>query len=107
MSKVNGSVSAGAGEVTAAIKTLQSKGYTYHGGEQWKPPAGNKPDFDLIDTLRAQLEEKADITLYQVMRAYEYACTHPHGYQRGTTNWCAAVAHSLNVQVRSTLERKP
>ena len=38
----------------AAIKTLQSLGYAYNGGQQWKPPIGTKPDFDLIDTLRAE-----------------------------------------------------
>jgi hypothetical protein len=27
----------------AAIKTLEFLGYTYHGGEQWKPPLGKKP----------------------------------------------------------------
>ena len=26
--------------VTAAESTLQQLGYTYHGGEQWKPPLG-------------------------------------------------------------------
>lgn len=36
------------------------------------------------------------ITLEQVLKAYEYADSHPHEYFRGTTNWCAAVAHSLN-----------
>lgn len=38
------------------------------------------------------------ITLEQVLKAYEYANSHPHKYLRGTTNWCAAVAHSLNEQ---------
>lgn len=38
------------------------------------------------------------ITLEQVLKAYEYADSHPHKYLRGTTNWCAAVAHALNVQ---------
>lgn len=38
------------------------------------------------------------ITLDQVLKAYEYADSHPHKYLRGTTNWCAAVAHALNVQ---------
>lgn len=38
----------------AAIVTLQSLGYAYNGGQQWKPPIGTKPDFDLIDTLRAE-----------------------------------------------------
>lgn len=38
------------------------------------------------------------ITLEQVLKAYEYANSHPHKYLRGTTNWCAAVAHILNDQ---------
>lgn len=38
------------------------------------------------------------ITLEQVLNAYDYANSHPHKYLRGTTNWCAAVAHALNVQ---------
>ncbi|MBU0523459.1 MULTISPECIES: hypothetical protein [unclassified Pseudomonas] len=38
----------------AAIATLQHMGYMYNGGQQWKPPIGTKPDFDLIDTVRAE-----------------------------------------------------
>jgi len=38
------------------------------------------------------------ITLEQVLKAYDYANSHPHKYLRGTTNWCAAVAHSLNAE---------
>lgn len=30
-------------EALAAVRTLEFLGYTYHGGEQWKPPLGNKP----------------------------------------------------------------
>jgi hypothetical protein len=30
-------------EATAAINTLKFLGYTYHGGEQWKPPLGECP----------------------------------------------------------------
>lgn len=37
------------------------------------------------------------ITLQQVLKAYSYAESHPHKYLRGTTNWCAAVAHELNA----------
>lgn len=37
------------------------------------------------------------ITLQQVLKAYDYAESHPHKYLRGTTNWCAAVAHELNA----------
>jgi hypothetical protein len=45
-----------------------------------------------------QGEPVARITLNQVLKAYDYAESHPHKYLRGTTNWCAAVAHSLNVE---------
>lgn len=38
------------------------------------------------------------ITLEQVLKAYDYANSHPHKYLRGTTNWCAAVAHALNAE---------
>lgn len=38
------------------------------------------------------------ITLEQVLKAYEYAESHPHKYLRGTTNWCAALAWHLNKQ---------
>lgn len=37
------------------------------------------------------------VTLQQVLKAYDYAESHPHKYLRGTTNWCAAVAHELNA----------
>lgn len=36
------------------------------------------------------------VSLQQVLEAYDYADSHPHKYLRGTTNWCAAVAHKLN-----------
>lgn len=38
---------------TVAIKTLEFLGYTYHGGEQWKPPLGKKPAW-LDDPAPAQ-----------------------------------------------------
>lgn len=33
-------------EVIAAVKTVQGLGYTFHGGEQWKPPLGPARVFD-------------------------------------------------------------
>lgn len=47
-------------ETAAAIATLTDMGYTYSGGQHWKPPIGKKPDFDLIDRLRCQLEVSED-----------------------------------------------
>lgn len=45
-----------------------------------------------------QGEPVARISLEQVRKAYDYANDHPHKYLRGTSNWCAAVAHSLNIE---------
>lgn len=39
----------------SAANTLERIGYTDHGGELWKPPIGQKPNFDLIDQLRAEV----------------------------------------------------
>lgn len=46
-------------EWRAAAQTLAAMGYTYHGGEQWKPPIGKAPDFDMMDRLRAGMQEAA------------------------------------------------
>lgn len=43
-------------ESVAAIATLKALGYTHNGGTHWKPPVGQKLDFDLIDSLRVQLD---------------------------------------------------
>lgn len=32
-------------EHKAAVATLELKGYTYHGGQMWKPPLGNPPAY--------------------------------------------------------------
>ncbi len=44
------------------------------------------------------------ITLEEVLKAYEYAESHPHRYLRGTTNWCAAVAWYLNKSVEDEIK---
>ncbi|MBA6091613.1 hypothetical protein H4C81_22470 [Pseudomonas monteilii] len=56
----------------------------------------------LLEASAARLssaEARPPITIERVLRAYQYATMHPHRYLRGTTNWCAAVAESLNGQV--------
>lgn len=40
----------------AAIRTLERKGYTYHGGIEWKPPLGPAPDFNLLAAKNAEIE---------------------------------------------------
>lgn len=50
----------GGPEAAAAIATLTAMGFAYNGGQRWKPPLGQKPDFDLIDQLRCQLEVSED-----------------------------------------------
>lgn len=37
----------------AAAATLERMGYTYHGGQLWKPPLGKAPNFDLTDANRS------------------------------------------------------
>lgn len=34
-----------AAKKSAAFNTLKRLGYTYHGGEEWKPPLGQPPDY--------------------------------------------------------------
>lgn len=41
----------------AALETLEHLGYTYEGGELWKPPNGEVPDFDKIDALQDKLND--------------------------------------------------
>ena len=40
----------------SAAKTLERLGYRDNGGELWKPPLGQKPDFSLMDQLKAENE---------------------------------------------------
>ena len=45
---------------TAAVATLKALGYTHSpGADRWRPPAGQKPDFDLLDLLN-ELEAAAE-----------------------------------------------
>ena len=41
----------------AAVKTLAAAGYTYHGGQLWKPPLGPSPQplFKRVDELEAAI----------------------------------------------------
>lgn len=41
----------------SAVATLKRLGYTDCGGELWKPPIGNAPDFNLLDAANAQIAE--------------------------------------------------
>lgn len=54
----------------SAATTLIHLGYTDKGGEQWKPPLGKKPDFALIDSLRAENEKLKAQLAAEVMRGY-------------------------------------
>ncbi len=39
----------------AAQETLERLGYTYAGGQYWKPPLGQAPNFDLLDSLHRKI----------------------------------------------------
>ena len=77
-------------ELIAAIKTLDFLGYTYHGGEQWKPPLETPQqrtwvgltDDDLKKLklltfekeINADGEEQEAVNLDQLIRAAEQLC---------------------------------
>ena len=52
-----------AAQAQAALRTLEGLGYTYHGGDQWKPPLGPVPDLAKLSPeqeLRWVLQAIAD-----------------------------------------------
>ena len=56
----------------SAARTLGNLRYTDNGAELWKPPLGEKPDFKLVDQLRAEvgsLTREAD-RQYTTIEAY-------------------------------------
>lgn len=67
--------------------------------EQIRAKQAAKPAMSPLPGAYPDREQPAPvaITLNQVLAAYDYANSHPHKYLRGTTNWCAAVAHKLNA----------
>ena len=50
-------------EMVAAIRTLERKGYTYQGGELWKPPLGKQPSFVMLDYWQARAEKAEHLLL--------------------------------------------
>jgi hypothetical protein len=50
----------------AAKRTLESLGYTYRGGELWKPPLRGPIDFDLVDKQKQEITE-LKAKLYDLM----------------------------------------
>lgn len=89
-----------------SFKYVENGVIVIRNGEDWtiiKPGDGPIYEQFLYRFCEEQLNKTAaqhqgGVTLEQVLKAYDYANSHPHKYLRGTTNWCAAVAHALNVQ---------
>lgn len=48
----------------SAAKTLERLGYRDNGGELWKPPLGQKPDFSLMDQLKAEKKRLESEAVY-------------------------------------------
>lgn len=44
--------------MSAAATTLQRLGWSWRGGVEWRPPMGPMPDFDLLDKLKSEYEER-------------------------------------------------
>ena len=40
----------------AAVTTLEGRGFTYSGGQLWRPPAKSAPDFTVMDYLRLKCD---------------------------------------------------
>ncbi|MBC3948308.1 hypothetical protein [Pseudomonas folii] len=56
-SQVEAVIAEDAAARNAAVQTLLGQGYTFHGGQLWKPPIGEKANFSLMDDLRQQLAD--------------------------------------------------
>ncbi len=50
---------------SAAVETLESKGYTWHGGELWKPPLGKAPAYITGETQNSDLLQRAEMLAEQ------------------------------------------
>lgn len=73
---------------SSAVKTLESLGYVWNGGEQWKPPIGNAPSYitDEIDNTVTQRGERYGLfadgaVIMQELKAVMRAT---HGWERLT-----------------------
>ena len=54
----------------SAIRTLDKLGYTYHGGELWKPPIGEKPTFTQPAEVN-RVHEKAG-RIYEISKYFDF-----------------------------------
>lgn len=58
----------------SAIKSLESYGYTYLGGELWKPPLGKKPFFVVAVDLVEQMRQLTDEGRIEIMNQFCKVC---------------------------------
>jgi hypothetical protein len=69
----------------AAVRTLEGMRYTYHGGEQWKPPLGERPAW--LDEKQASAEDFELVSLAIKEHAARYpGCETEHAWQRIETD---------------------
>lgn len=71
-----------ASKMGSAVDTLNSLGYTYEGGQLWKPPVGDKPDY--IKWEKGELQGDPPIGT-----KFEYDL-----YDRSGPNWIEVVCIS-------------
>lgn len=91
-----------AGELRALLDASPCE--FHQSSDECKAYSGQSP---CSEAAQPQGEPVACITLQQVLKAYDYANCHPHKYLRGTTNWCAAVVHSLNAEQPAPVASNP
>ncbi|ADE87943.1 conserved phage protein [Escherichia phage vB_EcoM_ECO1230-10] len=80
-------------EHKAAVATLELKGYTYHGGQMWKPPLGNPPayitDEPATDNTAQQFEALATSAQREPVAAVKHYTGNEYPTLKFAQNeWC-------------------
>jgi hypothetical protein len=69
-------------ETRSAINTLKFLGYTYHGGEQWKPPLGKCPDWLNEPAAQRQWVGLSDLNIDELENEYMKSAQTAHEFLR-------------------------
>lgn len=87
----------------AAVRTLEQAGYTYHGGELWKPPIGKAPRFITEDTAAQAvgLTQEAIERLWDASPMFSVA---PYEFARAIEREALARAEREMAGLRQMLE---
>lgn len=84
-------------EAGAAVRTLKTLGYTYHGAEYWKPPLGDVKTIELIHGEAYQFTNIEDNTIKGIYSEDE------HSFMGTCVEWAASTCTNiqpLTVEVK-------